>query len=76
MNVEKLVGHPLRTNVGANDVVGANGLTKNVLAPSVLVRSENDLAQLPEYPAGSIAYTAGFKEMWQKDASGSWVSLL
>lgn len=44
---------------------------------SVLVRSQNDLSNLPSgmYLPGTIAYTAGFQAMWQLNASGSWVSM-
>ena len=70
------VGYPVRVPTGENDVVTANGLVKNVPAPSVLVTSESDLSELPDYPAGTIAYTAGFKAMWQLDSSGSWVSMI
>lgn len=62
--------------LSANDIVTQDGLVQNVLAPSVLVTSEADLAGLPEYPAGTMAYTAGFKKMWQLDASGNWVSMI
>ena len=76
MNVTKLDGHPIRTPMGANDVVTENGLVENVMAPSVLVTSGDDLEELPDYPAGTMAYTAGFKALWQLDASGEWVSML
>lgn len=49
-------------------VVGAN-------AGSVMVTSESDLVQLEGYAPGSIAYTAGFVDMWQLNASGTWVAL-
>ena len=49
-------------------IVGAN-------AGSVMVTSESDLAQLEGYATGSIAYTAGFADMWQLNASGTWVAL-
>lgn len=59
-----------------NDVVHGNLLVKDTPAPTVLVEAETDLAQLPAYPAGTIAYTAGFKGMWQLDTSGDWISVL
>lgn len=62
--------------VGVNDVVKGNDLTPNVPAPSVLVEQQSDLANLPNYPAGTIAYTAGFASMWQLNASGSWISMI
>ena len=63
-------------NGGMNDVVHSGGvLIKDTPMPVVLVSSSSDLASLPPYPAGTFAYTAGFKAMWQLDASGSWVAL-
>lgn len=61
---------------GANDVVHGNLLVKDTPAPSVLVTAGSDLTKLPAYPAGTMAYTAGFKAMWQLDASGEWISIL
>ena len=59
-----------------NDVVHGDLLVKDTPAPTVLVEAETDLAQLPAYPAGTIAYTAGFKGMWQRNTSGNWISVL
>lgn len=61
---------------GMNDVVYGQTLVKDTPAPSVLVSTQDDLAELPAYPAGTIAYTAGFKAMWQLSAAGDWVSVL
>ena len=61
---------------GMNDVVHGQTLVKDTPAPSVLVSAQADLAELPAYPAGTIAYTAGFKAMWQLSAAGDWVSVL
>ena len=58
------------------DVVNGETLEKNVFASSVLVTDEADLANLPPYPAGTIAYTAGFQAIWQLSAAGEWVSVL
>lgn len=62
--------------MGATDVLNDGTLYKNSPAPSVLVPSEADLGDLPEYPAGTIAYTAGFKAMWQLDAAGDWIAIV
>lgn len=59
-----------------NDVVHGDLLVKDTPAPTVLIESENDLQELPPYPAGTIAYTAGFKVMWQLDTKGDWVSII
>ena len=61
---------------GVNDVVHGNTLIKDTPSPAVLVSAETDLANLPAYPAGTIAYTAGFQAMWQLDAAGEWVSVI
>ena len=59
-----------------NDVVHGNVLVKDTPAPAVLVSDQSDLENLPAYPAGTIAYTAGFQAMWQLNAAGSWISVL
>lgn len=53
-------------------------LQRNAQVSSIMVTSENDLENLPnDYLPGSIAYTPGFKLMWQLAADGTtWVSLL
>jgi len=44
----------------------------------VLVGAESDLASLAPYgyEPGTIAHTAGFKNMWQLDVDGTWVDML
>lgn len=37
------------------------------------VDSEEDLASLPACAPDSIAYTAGFTQIWHKANDGSWV---
>lgn len=37
------------------------------------VDSEADLVNLPECAPDSIAYTAGFAQIWHKANDGSWV---
>lgn len=62
---------------GNLDYIKNGKLFKNQPTPSVMVTAETDLDSdlLSGYPAGTIAYTAGFANMWQKDASGEWVEL-
>lgn len=61
---------------GNLDYVQDGRLYKNNPASSVMVTAETDLDSLLDgYPAGTVAYTAGFTSMWQKDASGEWVEL-
>lgn len=59
-----------------NDVVHGDLLVKDTPAPAVLVSSQSDIANLPPYPPGTIAYTAGFLLMWQLSAAGDWISVL
>ena len=40
-----------------------------------LIASEADLDTLPACAKGSLAYTAGFAEIWHKDLDGNWVML-
>lgn len=44
---------------------------------SVMVTQQSDLQYIPEdVPIGTIAFTAGFKKIWQKDIDGSWDALV
>ena len=66
-------------NIGDMDTdyvdVGGN-LVKNDDAKMVMVRSKADLDVIVGYRPGTIAYTAGFKNMWQLDASGEWQAIV
>ena len=42
---------------------------------SVMVSSESDLEELNVEP-GTVAYTAGFGNMWQMDAEGTWHAIV
>jgi len=46
-------------------------------AQEVLVRSSSDLALItdPGIEAGSLAYTVGYTNMWQKGEDGTWVAV-
>lgn len=59
------------------DYIKDDALYRNQGTPTVMVTAETDLESdlLANYPAGTVAYTAGFADMWQKDASGEWVEL-
>lgn len=62
---------------GQTDYVKDGTLHRGGNVPSVLVTAQSDLAQLPDdYPPGTVAYTAGFKALWQLSAAGEWVSIL
>ena len=59
------------------DYVDGNGnLVKNDDAKMVMVRNKADLNMLGSYRPGTIAYTAGFKNMWQLDASSEWQTIV
>lgn len=59
------------------DYVDGNGnLVKNDDAKMVMVRNKADLDILGSYRPGTIAYTAGFKNMWQLDASSEWQTIV
>ena len=63
-------------DLGMIDVVDSDGvLREDVPCKGVMVTAESDLANLPDYQPGTIAFTAGFGSMWQKDASGEWTSM-
>ena len=61
---------------GEIDFVKNNSLYRGASAESVMVTSEDDLSNLDVYTPGSIAFTAGFKKMWQLSADGAWVDIL
>lgn len=62
---------------GETDYVQDGTLNRGANAPSVMVTSADDLEDLTEiYTPGTVAYTAGFKAMWQLNAAGEWVSMM
>ena len=65
------------SKIGQLDYVKDGELHRGGPAPSIMVTAQADLANLPDdYPPGTMAYTAGFKAMWQLAADGTWVSLM
>ena len=74
MNVIK---EQILSKIGQVDYVKDGELHRGANTPSVMVTAEADLAELPkDYPPGTVAYTAGFKAMWQLDSAGNWVSMM
>lgn len=70
---------PKWLNVGDmdTDYVDSNGrIIKNDDAKLVMVRSKADLDMLDDYRPGTIAHTAGFKNLWQMDAFGEWQTIV
>lgn len=59
------------------DYVDNNGnIIKNDDAKTVMVRSKLDLPLFSGYNPGTLAYTAGFKNIWQLDAGGEWKTII
>lgn len=62
--------------IGSVDYIDEGGrLCVEALQRAVMIRSQDDLSFLSEYPSGTIAYTAGFVTIWQKSAAGEWVEV-
>ena len=62
-------------SVGSVDYIQDGRVVRNADLKSVMIASQNDLANLTGYEPGTIAYTAGFKAIWQLSATGQWVAL-
>lgn len=43
---------------------------------AVMVKDETELTNLTGYAPGTIAFTAGYKKMWQLDFDGTWVIIV
>lgn len=61
-------------NRGVTDYVQDGIIVNNSVTETVLVSSQSELELLGNYSPGTIAYTAGYKQMWQKAPNGSWVA--
>ena len=62
---------------GEIDYIKNGTLYRGASADSVLVPSEDYLATLVDiYTPGAIAFTAGFKQMWQLSADGTWIDMM
>lgn len=73
----KIVNEKILSKIGQVDYVKDGELHVGINTPSILVNSEAELSDLPDtYPPGTVAYTAGFKAMWQLDTAGNWVSMM
>ena len=62
-------------NIGNTDYLKNGEVQTGAPALCVLVTSQSDLDILTDYEPGTIAYTAGFANMWQKAANGDWTSI-
>ena len=63
-------------SVGNLDYVANGKVIVNSGGKSVMIETENDLVLLGSYEAGTIAYTAGFVKVWQKNSSGQWIQMV
>lgn len=59
-------------DIGVYDAIIDGELIREIPCRAVMVTAESDLANLPDYQPGTLAFTAGFATMWQKDAEGTW----
>lgn len=64
------------SDMGNTDYVKNGIIYRDNPVKNVLVGSENDLAYLTDYEPGTVAYTAGYQAMWQKDVTGEWVDIV
>ena len=68
--------YDIGATIGSTDYVDADGnIQRDKNQVSVLVRDETDLALLTDYAVGTIAYTAGFADIWQLGADGEWTEV-
>lgn len=59
-----------------NSYINTDGVkTTPVPDTSIMVSSQSDLSGLVCAP-GTVAYTAGFGNMWQKAADGTWAAIV
>ncbi len=64
------------SDLGNTDYVKDGVIYKNSPVKSVLIGSQSDLSLLSSYDPGTMAYTAGYTAMWQKDIDGTWKSIV
>ncbi len=51
-------------------------VVSDVPIKSVMVADDTELPLLTNFAPGSIAFTAGFAEAWQKAVDGTWVQFI
>lgn len=61
--------------LGNTDYILNGEIVENVPVICVMISAETDLELLSDYRPGTVAYTAGFANAWQKSAAGEWVSM-
>ena len=63
-------------NKGVTAYVKDGEVIFNAPNDGVLVKTSSDLAALTMFEPGTLAYTAGFAHMWQKDIDNTWVQIV
>ena len=67
----------VKSNKPGMDVIVSGGVLANVQASSVMVEDQYDLPGMYTYAPGTIAFTPGYKAIWQLNNAGTtWVDLL
>jgi len=61
---------------GLTDYIKDGKVVKESKVRSVMVTAKSDLANLKGYNPGDMAYTAGYKNIWQKKADGTWEAII
>lgn len=60
-----------------NDYIDSNGdIVKGAPCKTIIVTEADDLSNLTGYAVGSIAYTAGFGNIWQLNNNDEWVAIV
>lgn len=60
---------------GVHDIVADGQITRFVPNKIVFVESSSQVSSLNEELAGTFAATYGFKQMWQYNGNGTWISM-
>lgn len=63
-------------DLGNIDYVKDGKVYKNAQCVAVMITASNDLLLLGDYGVGTLAFTAGFTNMWQKDIDGTFVQMI
>lgn len=60
-------------SIGDIDYVKDGEICQQSPVQAVMIKEVEDLDLLESYEPGTIAFTAGFVNVWQKDVDGEWV---
>lgn len=60
---------------GMHSAIVDGVIVHDIPSELVYVNSQSELVNYSDSPVGTIAATIGFGSMWQKNASGEWVSV-